>query len=46
MILLDLIFSLLVVIWQGNENQGELDIRDWKVVVSQVRLQFRDGKLL
>ena len=46
MILLDLIFSLLVVIWQGNENQGELDIRDWKVVVPQVRLQFRDGKLL
>ena len=38
MVLLDLFFSLFVVIWQGHENQRELDVPDRKVVVQHVLL--------
>ena len=38
MVLLDLFFSLFVVIWQGHENQRELDVPDRKVVAQQVLL--------
>lgn len=46
MVLLDLFFSLLVVICQGNQNQRELDVSDRERLVQQVLLQFHDERFL